>query len=360
MRNNLIGKDIIRLQDMTPGEFRYLLDLSHQLKAEKLAGVDQRRFVGKNVIAQFEWESTRTRCSFETASHDLGLGFTYLSNSHFGKKETVKDSVRVFSEIYDAIVIRSQSDDEYLFEIARNADIPVINAMTGGNHPTQMLADAMTLEESWGGPGSLRGKKFAFVGDAAGSALIYGPMCALVGLDFYVVCPDDPRYQLCDDFKNQIQEMYDKWAPDSKFVITHDLNDLEGMDALATECWLWQNPEISDAMFQDWSNLEYNLEYWVCGADVLMPYRLSSELMETYVKNPNCLVLHMLPAYHNGDMKLMEGFLKEAKNDVERELITNGFCITDELFEKHAEEIFREAGNRQPTIKACLAAVLGL
>ena len=110
----------------------------------------------------------------------------------------------------------------------------------------------------------------------------------------------------------------------------------------------------------DWTGLENDFRSWIAGADVLMPYRVTSELLSTYVKNPDCLVMHMLPAYHNGDMSLLQGFLKEATNDRDRMLINEGFCISNECFEKHASEIFREAGNRQPTIKACIAAVLGV
>ena len=128
MLNNFVGRDIINIKDMTPDEFQYLIDLAAQLKAEKLVGADHQRFHNKSIVAHFEWESTRTRCAFETSAHDLGLGFTYLSNSHFGKKETVKDSIRVFSAMYDAIVLRAQREEEYVREVADIATIPVINA----------------------------------------------------------------------------------------------------------------------------------------------------------------------------------------------------------------------------------------
>ena len=150
MLNNFVGKDIINIGDMTPDQFQYLLDLSKMLKAEKMTGVDHARFHNKNVVAHFEWESTRTRCAFETSCHDLGLGFTYLSNSHFGNKETVKDSIRVFSEMYDAIVLRAQREEAYVREVADIATIPVINACCEGDHPTQMLADALTMQELLG------------------------------------------------------------------------------------------------------------------------------------------------------------------------------------------------------------------
>lgn len=189
MGNPILGRDFINLRDFTPEQFRYLLDLAHELKAEKRAGVDQRRFVNKDVIAQFEWGSTRTRCAFETSCHDLGLGFTYLSNSHVGVQETVKDTIRVFNEMYDAIVWRAQGTETFMYQIAEYADIPVINALTTEDHPTQMLADAMTLEELWGGPGSCKGKKLAYTGACAISPLWYGRMCALLGMDCYAIGP---------------------------------------------------------------------------------------------------------------------------------------------------------------------------
>lgn len=363
MLNNFVGRDIINIGDFTPDEFQYLLDLSARLKAEKVSGTDQRHFVNKDIIAHFEWESTRTRCAFETSAHDLGLGFTYLSNSHFGKKETVKDSIRVFSAMYDAIVMRAQREEAYVREVADIASIPVINACCEGDHPTQMLADALTMEESWGGVGSCKGKKLAFVGNCATTAMWYGRLCALLGMDFYAIGPDDERYQLCQPFQSMIADMFEKWAPNNEIVISSDKNALKGMDVVTTECWIYQNPDCHDedlAASGDWSSLENTYDAWLRHSDIMEPYRVTSELMDDYVKNPYCLVMHMLPAYHNSDMTLMQKFLAEAKNERDRKILTEGICISDECFEKHASEIFREAGNRQPTIKACLAAVLGI
>lgn len=360
MLNNFVGKDIINIRDFTPDQFRFLIDLAAQLKAEKLAGVDQRRFVNKNIIAQFEWESTRTRCAFETSANDLGLGFTYLSNSHFGIKETVLDSVRVFSAMYDAIVIRTQNDEDYVREIADAADIPVINALSCGDHPTQMLADALTMEELWGGPGTCKGKKLAYVGNCAATSLWFGRLTALLGMDYYMVGPDNELYQMNQMGLDDINEMFDTWAPRNKFVPTSDLTVLKGMDVVTTESWIFQNPLINDQSQGDWTSLEFDYDAWLEHSDLLMPYRVTSELLDTYVQNPDCLVMHMLPAYHNPNTKLLKSFLDQAKNDRDRKLIEEGLEISDECFEKHASEIFRQAGNRQPTIKACLAAVLGI
>ena len=400
MLNNFVGKDIINIGDMTPDQFQYLLDLSKMLKAEKMTGVDHARFHNKNVVAHFEWESTRTRCAFETSCHDLGLGFTYLSNSHFGNKETVKDSIRVFSEMYDAIVLRAQREEAYVREVADIATIPVINACCEGDHPTQMLADALTMQEVFKQAasrgtapvsfemfppkgelsldtarevaGNLCKLSPSFVsvtcsaggsGNGATTAMWYGRLCALLGMDFYAVGPDDERYQLCDSFKENIEDLFNKWAPNNEIVLTSDKEKLKGMDVVTTECWIYQNPDVHDedlAATGDWTSLEYSYDAWLRHSDIMEPYRVTSDLMEDYVKNPDCLVMHMLPAYHNADMKLMQKFLAEAKNERDRRILTEGICISDECFEKHASEIFREAGNRQPTIKACLAAVLGI
>lgn len=349
MNNNFRGKDFINLRDLNPGDFRYLLDLAHFLKAEKRAGVDQRRYTGKNVIAQFEWGSTRTRCAFESSCNDLGIGFTYLSNSHVGVQETVKDTIRVFSEMYDAIVWRSQGPEKFMYEIAEYADIPVINALTTEDHPTQMLADAMTLEELWGGAGSCKGKKLAYTGACAISPLWYGRMCALLGMDCYVIGPDTYDHQLRPEFVEELEGLFAKWAPNNKLVISSDINLLKGMDILTTEEWEYTNSSVSD---------DHGYDAWMSYAKQLIPYRLTSELMEV-VDNPDAIVLHMLPSLHNADHSLGQNLLAEAPDEDARKLINEGMEISDELFEKHASEIFREAGNRQHTIKAVIAAVLG-
>lgn len=360
MLNNFVGNDIINIGDMTPDQFQYLLDLSKMLKAEKMTGVDHARFHNKNVVAHFEWESTRTRCAFETSCHDLGLGFTYLSNSHFGNKETVKDSIRVFSEMYDAIVLRAQRRGGLRARGGRHRHHPRHQRLLRGrpSHP-----DAGRRPHHAGAFGQPEGRKLAFVGNCATTAMWYGRLCALLGMDFYAVGPDDERYQLCDSFKENIEDLFNKWAPNNEIVLTSDKEKLKGMDVVTTECWIYQNPDVHDedlAATGDWTSLEYSYDAWLRHSDIMEPYRVTSDLMEDYVKNPDCLVMHMLPAYHNADMKLMQKFLAEAKNERDRRILTEGICISDECFEKHASEIFREAGNRQPTIKACLAAVLGI
>ena len=190
MNNSLRGRDYINIHDLSSEDFRYLIDLAWNLKAQKKSGVDQRYFPGKNVLANFEWGSTRTRCAFETSCNDLGMGFTYLTNSHMGDCETVKDAMRVFNGMYDLIVYRAQKDEQFLYDVADLVDIPVINALTLGDHPTQMLADALTMEEQWGGLRTSRGKKMAFVGNCAGAPVWYGRLCAMLDMDFLAIGPD--------------------------------------------------------------------------------------------------------------------------------------------------------------------------
>lgn len=354
MNNNLKGKDLINLRDLTPDEFRYLINLAATLKAQKKAGVDQHYFPGKNILASFDWSSTRTRCAFETSANDLGMGFTYLTNSHMGDCETVKDSVRVFSAMYDAIVVRAQRPEEFLYEMAEYSAVPVINALSLGDHPTQMLADALTMEEQWGGLGSSRHKKMAFVGNCGGAPLFYGRLCALLGMDFYAIGPDNIRHQMCKAHKADIQAMFDKYAPNNKFVTSSDLSLLKGMDVLVTEEWRYLNPEAGEEVLDP-----DKYESWMGDADMLLPYRVSSELMER-TENPDVFAMHELPSVHNADHAVGKRLLSQAPDEKSRKIITEGMEITDECFEKNASVIFREAENRQHTIKAILCAVLGL
>ncbi len=354
MNNNLKGKDYINLRDLTPEQFRYLIDLARELKAQKKAGVDQQWFRGKNIIASFDWGSTRTRCAFETSANDLGMGFTYLTNSHMGDCETVKDTIRVLSGMYDAIVIRSQRPEDFLYEIAEISDAPVINALTLGDHPTQMLADALTMEEEWGGAGSCKHKKMAFVGNCAAGPLVYGRLAAMLGMDFYAIGPDNLRHQMCQDHIKDVQAMFDRVAPNNKFVRTSDLDALKGIDVIVTEEWRYINPECGEEVCDPNS-----YESWMGDVDMLLPYRVSSELV-AMTENPDVICMHELPSVHNADHATGKRLLEQAPNEREREIIRTGLEITDECFEKNARVIFREAENRQHTIKAILCAVMGL
>lgn len=354
MSNPLTGRDIINIRDLTQKEWRYLIDLAAQLKAQKISGTDQHWFGGKNVLANFEWGSTRTRCAFETSCNDLGMGFTYLSNSHVNDTETVRDSIRVFSEMYDLITWRAQKDESYLREIAEHASIPVISAVSLGDHPTQMLADALTMEEQWGGAGSSKGKKMALVGNCAGAPLWYGRLAAMMDMDFYAIQPDNIRHQMCKTMQDDVRECFERWAPNRQFVATTDLDALKGLDVIVTEEWRYLNPECGGEVLDP---MKY--ESYMGDAKDLLPYRVSLETMER-TGNPDIFVMHELPSTHNADHATGQRLLAEAPDEWSRDIIRTGFEITDECFEANASVIFREAGNRQHTIKAMMCAVLGI
>lgn len=353
MNHNFKGRDFINLHDMNPDEWRYLLDLAATLKAEKKAGVDQRRFVGKNVCAFFEWGSTRTRCAFETSAHDLGLGFTYLTNSHMGSNETIEDAITVISSMYDAIVYRSLQPYGFLYNLAEIADIPVINAMGENDHPTQMLADALTMEEEWGGRFSCKHKKMAYVGNCNHTPVEYARLCALMGMDLYLFSPNMRQYQFDKKFMPEVQEMFKKFSPNNKIVETSDLSLLKGMDVLVTEWW----SNTDDGTGRPLDPNKY--ESWMGHAKELLPYRLDSRLMEM-TENPDCIAMHMLPSCHSAEHDLGRRLLRDAPDEESKKIIREGLEISDECFRKQWRTIFREAENRQHTIKAILAACLGL
>lgn len=354
MNNSLRGRDYLNIHDLSSEDFRYLIDLAWNLKAQKKSGVDQRYFPGKNVLANFEWGSTRTRCAFETSCNDLGMGFTYLTNSHMGDCETVKDAMRVFNGMYDLIVYRAQKDEQFLYDVADLVDIPVINALTLGDHPTQMLADALTMEEQWGGLRTSRGKKMAFVGNCAGAPVWYGRLCAMLDMDFLAIGPDDLRHQMCKEMIEEVEACYAKYAPNRTFTITSDLDALDGVDVIVTEEWRYINPECGEEVLDP---DDYNS--WLGDAESLYPYRVTSELCKR-TNNPDIFCMHELPSVHNANHRVGKMLLDQCKSDLHREIITEGFEIADECFEANASVIFREAENRQHTIKAVMCALLGL
>ena len=226
--------------------------------------------------------------------------------------------------MYDAIVWRSQGPEKFMYEIADYADIPVINALTTEDHPTQMLADAMTLEELWGGAGSCKGKKMAYLGAAAIEPLWYGRMCAYLGMDLYVIGPDLYDHKMLPEYIEELEGLFAKYSPQNKLVISDDLNLLEGMDVLTTEEWEYTNSSTGD---------DHGYDCWMHYAKELTPYRLTSDLMK-YVKNPDVVVLHMLPSLHNADHKLGQQLLEEAPDQASRDLIASGFGDLRRVFSR--------------------------
>ena len=371
MQNNFVGKHFLTLEDYTPEDLRYLLDLALRLKKEKKDHVDQRKCIGDNMLMLFEMESTRTRCAFETSAQDLGMGTTYLSNSHFGTKETIKDSMRVFSSMYDVIAYRGK-DHKQLLEMAKESTIPIINGYTMHEHPTQMLADFMTLDEVYGREG-YKGKTFVYIGrGGACCAFSYAVACAMLGMNFKFITsfmsleeavsrltPEEQKtfYEevpegthidgwsgaMPEEQKKFINELYAKYNPQCSFIETEDVNEVRGADVVSTENWgFFTNKAIT----------------WLPGIVKYKDYQVNSALMEK-TGNPNAIFIHMLPATHNGDHAAARKLIN-SMNDLElRAFLEKGFEVTDEVFEKNAKYIFREAENRQHTIKAVTYAVMG-
>lgn len=371
MQNNFAGKHFLTLEDYTPEDLRYLLDLALRLKKEKKDHVDQRKCIGDNMLMLFEMESTRTRCAFETSAQDLGMGTTYLSNSHFGTKETVKDSMRVFSSMYDVIAYRG-NDHKQLLEMAKESTIPIINGYTMHEHPTQMLADFMTLDEVYGREG-YKGKTFVYIGrGGACCAFSYAVACAMLGMNFKFITsfmsleeavsrltPEEQKtfYEevpegthidgwsgaMPEEQKKFINELYAKYNPQCSFIETEDVSEVRGADVISTENWgFFTNKAIT----------------WLPGIVKYKDYQVNSALMEK-TGNPNAIFIHMLPATHNGDHAAARKLINSMNDPELRAFLEKGFEVTDEVFEKNAKYIFREAENRQHTIKAVTYAVMG-
>lgn len=371
MQNNFVGKHFLTLEDYTPEDLRYLLDLALRLKKEKKDHVDQRKCIGDNMLMLFEMESTRTRCAFETSAQDLGMGTTYLSNSHFGTKETIKDSMRVFSSMYDVIAYRGK-DHKQLLEMAKESTIPIINGYTMHEHPTQMLADFMTLDEVYGREG-YKGKTFVYIGrGGACCAFSYAVACAMLGMNFKFITsfmsleeavsrltPEEQKtfYEevpegthidgwsgaMPEEQKKFINELYAKYNPQCSFTETEDVSEVRGADVVSTENWgFFTNKAIT----------------WLPGIVKYKDYQVNSALMEK-TGNPNAIFIHMLPATHNGDHAAARKLINSINDPELRAFLEKGFEVTDEVFEKNAKYIFREAENRQHTIKAVTYAVMG-
>lgn len=370
MTVSIKDRHFLALEDFTPEEIRYLLDLALQLKEEKNAGKSQQEHIGKNLLMLFEMNSTRTRCAFETSGCDLGMGTTFLSNSHFGDTETIKDSLRVFSSMYNVIGYRGAKHST-LLEMTKHSSIPIINAYTDHQHPTQMLADAMTLDEIWGREG-YKGKTLCFIGrGGAVNSFSYGVICAMLGMNFTYITsymeldeamdgltqgqrdlfhqfvPEgeiSPNWNTKMDPKKRkiVEDLFAKYNPDCKFIETDDIDAIKGVDIVTTENW---------GFFTD------PVETWLPGIVRFRPYQVNRELLER-TENPDCIVLHMLPSTHNMDHASGQRLLNAVEEDKELQaFLKKGMEVTDEVFEQNADHIFREAENRLHTIKAVIHAV---
>ena len=324
------GRDFLKLLDFTPEEILQLIDLAADLKAKKKAGISHKMHEGKNIALIFEKTSTRTRCSFEVAAYDLGMGVTYLdpTGSQIGKKESIADTARVLASIYDGIEYRGFGQ-EIVEELAKYADVPVWNGLTNEFHPTQILADMLTIREQFG---YLKGINFVYMGDARynmGNSLMVG--CAKLGLNFTACCPE-------------------KYFPDKALIATCQAIAEETGATLRFETDPATAVKNADVIYTDvWVSMGEPAEVWKERIEELSPYQVNKALMEKTGK-AETVFMHCLPAFH--DMKTHIG-----KEMGEKFGIT-AMEVTDEVFESSQSIVFREAENRMHTIKAVMAATL--
>lgn len=328
---SLRGRNFLTLKDFTQEEINALLDLSAQLKEKKKKNIPVDTLRGKNVALIFEKTSTRTRCAFEVAAHDLGMGTTYLdpSGSQIGKKESIKDTARVLGRMYDGIEYRGFGQ-EIVEELAKYAGVPVWNGLTNEYHPTQMLADLLTIREQFG---HLKGIRMVYMGDARynmGNSLMIA--CAKMGMHFVACAPQ--KY-----FPNQeLVSQCEDWAEQTGGTITLT----ENVAAAATG---------ADVIYTDvWVSMGEPDEVWEERIKELTPYKVTKSVLE--MAKPEAIFLHCLPAFHDLETKIgKEIFDKYGINDME---------VTDEVFESPQSKVFDEAENRMHTIKAVMAATLGV
>ena len=326
---NLKGRDFLTLLDYTPEEIAYLVDLAAELKAKKKAGVLHDILRGKNVALIFEKTSTRTRCSFEVAAHDLGMGSTYLdpTGSQIGKKESIADTAQVLCGMFDGIEYRGYGQ-EIVNELAKYSTVPVWNGLTNEFHPTQILADFLTIKEHFG---KLAGLKFAYMGDARynmGNSLMIG--CAKMGLHFVACAPKAywPAPELVEKCKAIATET------GATITLSDDTDAVKDADVVYTDVWVSMGEPV---------------EVWAERIEALAPYQVNTELMAK--AKPTAVFMHCLPAYH--DHKTAVG--KEMGEKFGRDAME----VTDEVFTGPQSIVFQEAENRMHTIKAVMAATLG-
>jgi len=332
MAFNLRNRNFLKLLDFTPQEIRFLLNLAIDLKKAKYSGTEQPRLKGKNIALIFEKASTRTRCAFEVAAFDQGAKVTYLGpeGSHIGKKETMKDTARVLGRMYDGIEYRGFGQ-AIVEELGRYAGVPVWNGLTNEFHPTQILADFMTMIEHSDKP--LHQISFVYCGDARnnmGNSLMVG--ASKMGMDFRAYAPgqywpDEELVKTCRDIGLQTG---------ARITLSEHMEEaVKGVDFVYTDVWL----SMGEAK-----------ELWDERIKLMVPYQVNKKLMEA-TGNPGVKFLHCLPAFHNKDT--------EIGLDIYKKYGLDGLEVTDEVFESEASIVFDEAENRLHTIKAVMVATLG-
>ena len=331
MSVNLKGRSFLTLMDFTPEEIRYLLDLAHELKDKKHAGILGKSLQGKNVVLLFEKTSTRTRCAFETAIHDEGGQVTYLDagSSQMGKKESLEDTAKVLGRFFDGIEYRGYAQ-QTVEDLARFSGVPVFNGLTDVDHPTQILADMMTMEEHICKP--LKDCKVVFVGDVRNNmcyAWMYG--CAKMGMTFVGYGPDT----LIDQVEPAVLERVAAVSAETSASISlsSDISAIRGADVLYSDIWASMGEE----------------DQIPARAELLSPYRITTEML-TATGNPDVKFMHCLPSFHDFETKLAKEWIEKGVDIRE---------VTDEVFRGPNSVVFDEAENRMHTIKAVLVAMLG-
>jgi ornithine carbamoyltransferase len=332
MAYNLKNRSFLKLLDFTPKEIKFLLDLSTDLKKAKYTGTERQRLKGKNIVLLFAKDSTRTRCAFEVAALDQGAHITYLgpSGSQMGKKESMKDTARVLGRMYDGIEYRGWGQN-IVEELAKYAGVPVWNGLTNEFHPTQILADFMTIIEHSDKP--LNKVAFAYLGDARnnmGNSLMVG--AAKMGMDFRAVAPkqcwpDEELVATCREIAKETG---------AKITLTEDVaTGVKGVDFLYTDVWVSMGEPV---------------EVWDERVKLLRPYQINMDVVRK-TGNPNVKFMHCLPAFHNKETTIGQEIFEKYGLD--------GMEVTEDVFESPMSIVFDEAENRLHTIKAVMVATLG-
>jgi ornithine carbamoyltransferase len=328
---NLKGRSFLTLMDFTPEEIRYLLDLSHDLKSKKRAGILGKTLRGKNVVLLFEKTSTRTRCAFETAIHDEGGQVTYLDagSSQMGKKESLEDTAQVLGRFFDGIEYRGY-DQKVVEDLARFSGVPVFNGLTDVDHPTQILADMMTMEEHIAKP--LKSCKVVFVGDVRNNmcyAWMYG--CAKMGMTFVGYGPKE----LIDQVEPEVLQRVEAVSKETgaSISLSSDIADIAGADVLYSDIWASMGEE----------------DQIPARAKLLAPYRINDAMLAA-TGNPEVKFMHCLPSFHDFETKMAKTWIDQGIDIRE---------VTDEVFRGPNSIVFDEAENRMHTIKAVLVSMIG-
>ena len=331
MAVNLKGRSFLTLMDFTPEEIRYMLDLAKDLKAKKRAGIRNEVLKGKNIVLLFEKTSTRTRCSFEVACHDEGAHVTFLDSksSQMGKKESLEDSAKVLGRFFDGIEYRGY-DQSVVEDLAKYSGVPVWNGLTDVDHPTQILADMLTIEEHIAKP--LNKVKVVFCGDVRNNmsyAWMYG--CAKMCMHFVAYGPDELAEQLDKDIIADVNHVASETG--AVIEISSDETCLKGADVIYTDIWASMGED--DAIPER--------------VRLLTPYKVTMEMLDK-TENPDVIFMHCLPSFHDFETTMAKE-QKEKGYDIRE--------VTDEVFRSRHSKVFDEAENRMHTIKAVIVATIG-